>query len=368
MWLQVLLIFFAFILFLRYKTIGDSVYTRHNYITWLIALLIIQSGLRHFAIGDDTFAYFRFFEELKKESWEEVFHHFYEVYVLKIGKDAGFQLLEKVFQVFCPDFQLFLIAVAAAFFIPFYRMVERYLPSLRMVFMSFCIYQALFYSFFSITGIRQVVAAIATIIGVKFIEERKLLNFFIVIILASFIHKSVLIFLPFYFLANFKKSNLVLICSLCSLPVIFPFARGISRMMVSISGSDVYTMYSESDYETSGAQNFVILMVFSTICLIIAKWKNPGRIPNLVVNAMSLALIFTPLTWVDPSLMRVVQYFSIFLVIGLPLALDNIGMDKFMFKLTYLGITSLLLYTIIRRSYEYAFFWENMKLPPTFPF
>lgn len=363
MWLQILLIFFALLFYLYYFQQGNSAASRHYYVTWLILMLIIQSGLRHLAVGDDTYAYFIFFEELKNETWQQVFNRFYDVYILNEGKDAGYFLLQKVFQVIFPSYRLFLIVIAIGFFWSLYRFIERYLPSLDMIFLSFCIYQALFYSFFSITGLRQVIATIATIVGVRLIEDKKLIQFVVIIFLASFIHKSVFIFLPFYFIADFKKSRLAIISSLCALPIIFHFSRMIAGFMVDISGSDTYRMYSESDYETGGAKNFLLFFAFASICLIISKTRNPDKVPNIVVNAMSLALIFIPLTWVDPSLMRVVQYFSIFLLVGLPIALKNMKLNRNIYKMLYLSLLILLLLTIIRRSYDYAFFWQDMQLP-----
>lgn len=362
MWLQLLLIFWAFILFLHYESKGDTAIIRHKYVNWLIFMLIMQSGLRHIAVGPDTYAYSLLFEDAERMSWSEVFRNFYDVYVLKEGKDAGYVLLEKVFQFFIPSYRLFLIFIATFFFIPLYRLIERHLFSLGLLFLSFCIYQSLFYSFFSVTGLRQVIATVATITGISLIEKRRLKSFIIVILLASFIHKSVLLFLPFYFIAKYSRPKLLMSIVLCAMPILFVTARFMVGFMVSFAASDSYSGYAESSSQTGGAVNFALFLILTSVCILFALWKNPDKIPNWIVNAISLALFFTPLTWVDPSLMRVVQYFSIFLILGLPLAFYYLHVPRSIYRLVCVCFCLLLLFTIISRSNDYAFYWQEMRL------
>ena len=64
--------------------------------------------------------------------------------------------------------------------------------------------------------------------------------------------------------------------------------------------------------------NFLILILLCGILVYLSKRKFPLLISDYVVVAIALAIIFTPLVWVDPSLMRVVQYYTIFMLIALP--------------------------------------------------
>ena len=361
MWLQLLLILIAFILYIL-NAKNDNKITRHRYVNFLIILLVIQSGLRHLAVGADTYAYFRSFEDVQKSPWSYVFNKFYDVYVLHEGKDAGYDFLVKVFSSIIPSFRWFLIAISIGFFWPLYRLIEKELSSLRDLFFSFVIYEALFYSFFSITGLRQTIATTATIIGISCIRQRKLFPFLVVILIASFIHKSVLVFLPFYFIANIKFSKKILLSSLIVMPLLFPYARIIAGFLITISGSDNYMSYLDSDSSTSGAQNFAVFMVLTAALVLISKKNTQNEVPNFVVNAMSLAILFIPLTWVDPSLMRIVQYFSLFLIIALPVAINNISKNSTLKYALYIGLISSLIFVIIRRSSEYAFFWDEMML------
>ena len=92
---------------------------RKNYIIFICIILILQSALRHVAVGADTYAYYLKFEEIKLTSWQEIWENFRSVYVLGEGKDAGYPLIQKVFQFFSGEYRIFLFFVAVIFFASF---------------------------------------------------------------------------------------------------------------------------------------------------------------------------------------------------------------------------------------------------------
>lgn len=366
MLLQLLLMFLCFIVCKQYESWGDNERNRHKYMTFIIWVLILQSALRNLAVGSDTYSYYEdFVFTYEHRTWQVIWHNFYDVYVLGDGKDAGYWLLMKVFSSVCPNFLAYLFFVAIIFFYPLCRMVERHLYTLNQLLMFFCVYQVMFYSFFSITGIRQTIATVATFYGIAFIKERKFLKFVLVLLIASFIHKSVFLFLPFYFIARLPNSRSLLLMTMCALPLIFGIARPIASFLAIYSGSDYYMMYAESEMDTGGAASFLMFIVGSSILVFIAKTRRPNSIPDMVVHAMSLALVFTPMMWVDTSLMRVIQYYSIFCLISIPLAIDNIGHSRDLQKTLYWGFMIVLIITTIRHNYEYAFFWQDMAVNKT---
>lgn len=361
MWLQLFLMFLCFIVCMQYERIGDNKRNRHSYMTFIIWILILQSALRNLSVGVDTFSYYKdFVYTYEYRTWQVVWQNFYDVYILGEGKDAGYWLLMKAFSSVCPFFLPYLFFIAIIFFYPLCRLAEKYLYTMKQLFMFFCVYQVLFYSFFSITGLRQTIATVATFYGVKYILERKLWRFVLVLFIASFIHKSIFLFLPFYFIAHLPKSKTLLLGTICSLPLVFGFARPIAVLLATYSGSQHYMMYAESDMDTGGAASFLMFIVGASILTFLAKKRCPYMIPDIVVHAMSLALLFTPMMWVDMSLMRVIQYYSIFSLISLPLSIDNLGLNRSGRNIVYWGFMFILIFTTIRHNYEYAFFWQDM--------
>lgn len=363
MWLQLVLVFMALFVYIELEKGGDTQKKRHQYVTFLIVVLVLQSALRNLAVGSDTYSYYLDWEYTKEHrTWSWIWQNFYNVYVLGEGKDAGYHFLMKAIQIISPSFRVYLFIVAIAFFVPLYRYIETELKSLKQLYLSFCVYQVLFYSFFSITGIRQTLATIATIYGIKFIKEQKLIPFIITILVASLVHKSVLIFLPFYFIARIPVGKVSLLVGIAGLPIIFPFARRIAVILATVSSSDHYMMYAESDWETIGAQNFLLFILASGLIILAAKFKNKAIVSDYICNAMALAIFFTPMMWVDPTLMRVIQYFSIFVLIGVPLSLDVWSVNRKNVNVIYALFWFALMITIIRHNYDYGFLWDTMQL------
>lgn len=368
MYVQLLVIFLSLIAAWYYSqglTLLNQDHRRKQYVIFVCILLILQSGLRHLSVGTDTFAYKIMFDDVKFTRWEQIWQNFYDVYVLGEGKDAGYPLLEKLFQIFFPEYQIFLFAIAIFFFGSLGQFLYRNTQRIGDILISVCLYQALFYSFFSITGIRQTIATAFTLLAYKYIQDKRLFLFIIFICIAAFIHKSALIFLPFYFIAKFRYSRWLLIGATISVPFIFPIARRFATILASLSASETYMKYAESDYETSGAQVFFIFMLLIALATI---FKSKSIIYNKrinaepIINAFSLALIFTPLTWVDPSLMRVVQYYSIFSMLLLPILIDIYSPQK-KYKNFITSICILLFcLVLIQRASNYAFFWDDMPL------
>ena len=337
---------------------------RKNYIIFICIILILQSALRHVAVGADTYAYYLKFEEIKLTSWQEIWENFRSVYVLGEGKDAGYPLIQKVFQFFSGEYRIFLFFVAVIFFSSLGYFIYTQTKYLSDVFVAIAIYEVLFYSFFSITGLRQTLATAFTFWGLHFIRQRKLWQYTLLIICAAFIHKSVLLFYPFYFIARLNRPRQLLAASFVIFPVMFVFGRSVAGIMALLSAQDNYMGYALSDANPTGAVDFSIFLlgcgILGWIALRNAKQRDSDM--PIIYNAISIAIIFTPLTWIDSSLMRIVQYFSIFILVFLPYVINNLSRDYQTRIVAIVVLTVLFVSVIIMRNVDYAFMWEQMQL------
>ena len=337
---------------------------RKNYIIFICIILILQSALRHVAVGADTYAYNLKFEEIKLTSWQEIWENFRSVYVLGEGKDAGYPLIQKVFQFFSGEYRIFLFFVAVIFFSSLGYFIYTQTKYISDVFVAIAIYEVLFYSFFSITGLRQTLATAFTFWGLHFIRQRKLWQYTLLIICAAFIHKSVLLFYPFYFIARLNRPRQLLAASFVIFPVMFVFGRSVAGIMALLSAQDNYMGYALSDANPTGAVDFSIFLlgcgILGWIALRNAKQRDSDM--PIIYNAISIAIIFTPLTWIDSSLMRIVQYFSIFILVFLPYVINNLFRDYQTRIVAIVVLMVLFVSVIIMRNVDYAFMWEQMQL------
>lgn len=377
MYLQLIVCLIAVLLYRSYANriyaFGDEAYynyTTRKYLYIMIAILILQSGLRNVAVGSDTYGYSLDYEHVTGMSWERIFSAFPKTYIDGQGKDPGYKVVEKVVQLITTNYQFYLFLVATFFFTSLAGMFRHLKVNLEGTVVAILVYEVLYYGFFSVTGIRQTIATGIFFYAFPFLQKRKLLPYVALIVVGATIHKSLLLLLPFYFLANLKNPRKYLIWMLIALPFLFGLARAGAQYMTSFSLFESYSSYSDSTYETDGAINFTIFLVGTTILTLMsipASEKKQTNAYRIQINALTLALLFAPLTWVDPSLMRVCQYFSVFSMFLLgPVLQKFCESHNVSFQNALLLLFLLFSAIIIKRDADYAFFWQYMALPENY--
>lgn len=330
---------------------------RLSYLFCIFASLhwIILSGFRNFSIGSDTIAYGDDYAEVAVTGWDELINNFIGIYTGSIhGKDPGYGLFVKFSQIFFVDYQLYLILIAILFTIPLSFWIYKFSTD---VYFSFLIYSTLFYAFFAITGHRQTIAtALSVMIGFHYILRRESLKFFALIIISATIHKSSLIFFPFYYIFNapLKRFHLYVYAVLWA--IIFIFKAPISYFFKQTFGFEEYGIY-----EGAGTWSFTLLMITIGLTLIIKLETIVTHNKNSIIyiNAYLISMLFTPLTFINPSAMRVVQYYSIFILLLIPEIFNSFKKEERVY--IYTAATLVLMFFFIRSGSggDYIFYWQN---------
>lgn len=312
---------------------------------------IILSGLRGLEIGADTLAYKEYFNETIFFSWGECFSKIYLKYIQGIHfKDPGYPIVMKFFQIFSTDYQLFLVFIAIVFFVPMGILIYKYSED---PYLSYVLFSSLFYSFFAITGHRQTIAtSIVVFAGIELIKKRKLLSFLLVIFLASMIHNSVICFLPFYWISKIKINKFTLTLYWTVVVTSFLLKNELLVLLQKIVGYEEYDVL-----ETAGGGNFIfllyILLIFTTIFY---KQFLNNKMNEISINALFISGIFSSLVFLNQSFMRVVQYYSIFIMFLLPQCGNVfIKRDQKYFKII---CSILMILLLIKNQPEYVFFWQ----------
>ena len=362
----VLTLLYMLFLKLQYKQIGTIGYdkARKNLAIFSTLLLILQSGLRHVGVGPDTYQYMLSFHEHTLWTWQQILHNFIDVYQAGEGKDAGYYLLVKLFSEFSTDYQVFLVFVGIVVFVPLGRFVYKNTERLEDIWVALLLYQTLFYSFFSVTGIRQAIATGFCFLSVECIKDKKLLLFLLLMVIGGLIHKSCLLFLPFYWIAQIQIPRTIFIALLCLFPVMVYVGDAFTLELAILSGSENYLGYAEQ--ESVGAKNLILFYFLISSVGFVRYWKNKKWMKerSYIFNAISLGIFFLPLTLNSANLVRVVQYYSIFLLvfIGYVVASSKNANNKLLVSLVQFLLIGALLYKLLITPVEYAFFWENMKI------
>lgn len=317
---------------------------------------VALSGLRAASIGADTAGYMNGYENMGNVSWEALFLRFRSILFLGAeGKDPGYNIVAKLVYTVSPNYQVFLLVIAALFHIPLGILIYKKSSDPLL---SWVLYSCLFYSFFAITGNRQTIAtAMVVLLGYRLIEKRNLILFLIIVALAYTIHASVIIFLPFFFLYRLRVGRKGIVLSLLLFPVVYINRVRILSVLSAFIGYEQYEEYGTTGPITFTFVYFVVMMVLLIGYGAITKNDEKAKLISPWINAICVAFDFIPLAFVNPSAMRGIQYYSIFLIFLLPDLMN--AFDKKSQRIARLGCILLLVFLLIRNNPSYCFFWQD---------
>lgn len=347
--INITLILFLFI-FLKYLKVDNKLINRIIIIVSAINWIFL-SGFRALNVGADTINYKNMFERTSFTSWNEIFGFFLKMFSSRgQGRDPGYELIVKTIQLISLDYQVFLFIIAIITIVPLSIWIHK---NSKEPLTSFMVFNVLFFSFFAITGIRQTLAMVLIVfIGYRFVLKRKLIPFLITSFIAFTIHKSAIVFVPFYFLSNVKSQRWHLYLALLMFGFLMIFRNQYFKILAMAGGFDNYDVYA------SGGPKVFTLLLAGIILLII--WKvdfnenNPKT--NSYINATILALLLLPISWVNPSAMRVVMYFSVFLMVLIPLLFERFKHQEK--ALVYASFFVVILINFLTSIPNYNFFWD----------
>ncbi|MBR2454770.1 MAG: EpsG family protein [Clostridia bacterium] len=346
----ILTFLWAFLCFKVFKGSGESNQGKKIFCTLTTIQWILISGLRGMSVSMDMLSYKLRFEKTLHSHWWELFKNFELVYINGEGKDPGYAIFEKTVQIFTHDYQTFLFIVAIIFFTAMGVWVYKYSENPLL---SMLIFDSFMSSFFAITGTRQTLATVLVVfIGGYFIRKRKLWQFLVVTFVAYTIHKSAICVLPFYFIANIEITRKYVAVCVGSIPILFIFKEQFFNVLGALAG------YEYDDLESGGAYGFTLMYIAVLVVsiLLLRHFKYISEDYKLYYNALFLGAIFLPLVFVNPAAMRVVQYYSLYLMLLIP-QLVKCFERKLHGPISIAMIGAILLATNVY-NYHYEFFWQ----------
>ena len=171
-------------------------------------------------------------------------------------------------------------------------------------------------------------------------------------LIAFTIHKSSMCLLPFYFLSQKKITRKYIIFVLALFPIIAVFRNQFLDLLNFISG------YEYEELSTSGAKTFTFFYIaIVAVSLILLKYVRANcENYKMYYNALFFGMLFIPLVFVHPSLMRVVQYFSVYLMLLVPELIMCI--QKKYRNLAYIAIVIVLMFITNIYTANHSFFWQ----------
>ncbi|MBE6400925.1 MAG: EpsG family protein [Verrucomicrobia bacterium] len=332
-------------------------------IALVMFLCFLIGGLRHEAVGADTISYRFWFERVELQSWGEIFSGLFTSWGAEDRvRDPLYALYTKTFQIFSTNYRAFMFFVLGCFYLPFARWLYKYVLSFDGLILAFVFFLTMFFPFV-MTGYRQTLALAVCLVAYDFIVKRKLGWFLLFMAVAVLFHKSAAVFLPFYFLSRIKQTSLVLWVALLAFPIVFYFRTQFAVFLAGIAADENYMNYALGEGELGAPVNFTLLFLvvalFSAIMSSPTCRSLPDSRPYFV--AVALALLFLPLPWLNPVLMRVVMYYAVFLHLCLPAIGQSwerraSGMGRTM---VLVSVVTVIAFTFLRGG-AFFFMWEHV--------
>lgn len=329
---------------------------RKKFIFVVCVLWILISGLRADVVGSDTLNYMQNFDSHKNLPWSTVFTNFYRYYIEGDESqyfEPGYVLFERLAGTFVKTHEGYKFVVAIIFMGSMGRFVYK---NSENPFLSFLLYDGLFYNMFSLTGYRQVISvSIGILWAYEFLKKRKPVQFFLLVLLASTIHKSTLFFGVFYFISQ-KKINIkyVGICAVV-IAVMIVARNQIFMFVKDLVGYDQYGV--EGGYTQA---NFLFMFsVLTALCV----WRYRYIIDEhpearIYYNGLIMSWFMIPFAMVSPTSMRLVYDFGFQLMFLLPLVVKSFPEKKDKI-IIYMAIVIVFAYFIAVKTPPYIFFWED---------
>lgn len=322
-------------------------------------ILFMISGLRHEAVGNDTYATMLSFEYVSQLSWSDILANFWEKYFYPnydIGKDPAENVLLKLLSYFCPNARVFLIVFAAIILFSLGYIIYQLTNELRTTLLIYIFFVSFFYQYIPNSSVRQPIAFIIVYLGYLQLRKYRTLNFLLLLFFASLFHKSALIAIIMIPLFYVKQTAKIYKFSLLAFVLMLFLYRIAGNFLIGTN--DIYSYYLTSSYYSGTKPTNVIILYF---IFYIVGWfliKRDQFIEQHSIEYMgtALSLVLVPLIWIDPSMLRIVAYFALFI----PMLMTR---SSFLYKnnVVVIILTLVLLFKSIGDD-GYRFMWQYKEL------
>ncbi len=317
----------------------------------LISLGVIMTlftGLR-WNTGTDWFNYQYYFATIET------------IPFLKSAMEPGYELFVRLFKLLISrEYSPFLLFFSFCIIASTYYFLDRHSP-----YPIFSVFLLLSYSLVgSGFGVRQDIAICITLLSFSYIQERSLVKFASLVVLAAMFHNSAIIFLPAYWLYTFKwNTTFVMICVVAVAIAVLFSDTILSTFGNYIAARKIQTYMEEGD-EFAVTTPLTIfksisgrLLIFSFILWFVNYGENGNNTFNGIFNVYVFGImIFVTFSPISVIFGRLARYYDIYQIVLIPLAYrQGSRLYKVVFLLIMLGFSILKFSTAILNDEAGAF-------------
>ena len=257
----------------------QSGYNRKYYVVFMAIVHTFVCAFRYQYLVGDLVKYHTEFVHLRSASYlsDETIHEW---------KNTGFYWLMKfIGDITNGNYQAFLIVLSVFTGIVTAVLIYRYSPR---PWLSYVVWNCMaFYLTYDFLAIKQGLAMAVLMLAMMCIFEEKPVGFWVLTLLAGFIHMPALIFLPAYYIANRRVNGILILTYIASAVVIFTFKMQIIDMVAELYYDDDFNLVKEG---IGGRVIVIVLILLAGLFLKGFKEKRFSQLFNIIVVAAILQM------------------------------------------------------------------------------
>ncbi|ETT41437.1 polysaccharide polymerase [Paenibacillus sp. FSL R7-269] len=245
---------------------------------------------------------------------------FFDVFRVGFPQEKGYIFLNRLIGLFTSNPLYLFITVSFVTLYGFYSQIRKYSIYVSLSVIMFVTVGSYYTSF---NTMRQILAVSIIFAGSKFLYDRKLLKYCLVVILAAFFHKSSLIMIPFFFILNLKIKfkNLVIVALALVLSTLY------LDSIITFIQRAFYSVYTNNVYGTTGFsfKNAFLPIMIMIFCLFNYKKIDLNNTINKIwMNAVIFYAFFSILGLKVQLTQRISEFFAPYALLLIPLIFSKI--------------------------------------------
>lgn len=291
--------FYAF--FLRCVFLTEE--KQRKWLCWIVGIqLFLTAALRHVSVGGDLDNYIPAFEYIGGLPWKRL---------VFVPFETGYVVLNKVVCILSQNVRLLLTVIGGFVVFGYVRMIYQ---KSALPWVSLLLFIGLGFFTESLSMLRQAIAMVIFMCGLKYVEERRFGKYLIVVLLATSFHLTALVTLLLYPFMRFRLNAVNFIILLVGCGV---FARFAGSVVLNYIISRFYSLYS-MQMDAGGGFSMFVLLFAVTIIGILLKSKREMPQEAIFSHMMVLACCMQLFAMQFALFARIVMYFSFAMIVWIP--------------------------------------------------
>ena len=300
--------------------------SKSRYIFLLLLIPFFLAAFRGIDVGNDTYTYFRMYRNVG------LYSNYFN-FMARTRLEPGYSLLMFGFQWLGASYEVFQVFCEAVIFLSFNKYIKRYSENYALSCFMFVVNRNLAGT---MNTMRMWLAIAIILNAIPYIKDRKLIKFLLVVLAASTMHYTALLFVLVYLMADIKKEKYLFPVTIVISIVIAFIGTPFFRFVTNVIGK--YEGYLSTGYfDTSGAMaiyiSFIINFVFIIYYTFLRQYdrgiKHFDGDSDIVSDQYIfylmyfIAFCFSVIGLRNQIMSRVSSYFSISALSLLPFALNS---------------------------------------------